>query len=104
IRQGHLPADFREKKADRSYFEAVNEQIPAMVERIVSAAVKSGIPADQVQILAPMYRGVSGIYQLNKLTQNLLNPLESGEIEFPNNDHIFRQGDRVIHLVNDAES
>jgi exodeoxyribonuclease V alpha subunit len=104
IRQGHLPADFREKKADRSYFEAVNEQIPAMVERIVSAAVKSGIPADQVQILAPMYRGVSGIDQLNKLTQNLLNPLESGEIEFPNNDHIFRQGDRVIHLVNDAES
>ncbi|CQR24092.1 exonuclease V subunit alpha [Streptococcus varani] len=104
IRQGHLPADFREKKADRSYFEAVNEQIPTMVERIVSAAVKSGIPADQVQILAPMYRGVSGIDQLNKLTQNLLNPLESGEIEFPNNDHIFRQGDRVIHLVNDAES
>ena len=104
IRQGYLPADFREKKADRSYFEAQNEQIPAMVERIVSAAVYSGIPADQVQILAPMYRGLAGIDNLNKLTQALLNPLEKGEIEFPHNDQLFRQGDRVIHLVNDAES
>ena len=104
IRQGYLPADFREKKADRSYFEAQNEQIPAMVERIVTAAVNSGIPADQVQILAPMYRGLAGIDNLNKLTQALLNPLEKGEIEFPHNDQLFRQGDRVIHLVNDAES
>lgn len=104
IRQGFLPDDFREKKADRSYFEAQNEQIPAMVERIVSAAIASGIPADQVQILAPMYRGLAGIDQLNKLTQELLNPLESGEIEFLYNDQIFRQGDRVIHLVNDTES
>ena len=104
IRQGYLPADFREKKADRSYFEAQNEQIPAMVERIVSAAVNSGIPADQVQILAPMYRGLAGIDNLNKLTQTLLNPLEKGELEFPHNDQLFRQGDRVIHLVNDAES
>ena len=104
IRQGYLPTDFREKKADRSYFEAQNEQIPAMVERIVSAAVNSGIPADQVQILAPMYRGLAGIDNLNKLTQALLNPLEKGEIEFPHNDQLFRQGDRVIHLVNDAES
>ena len=104
IRQGYLPADFREKKADRSYFEAQNEQIPAMVERIVTAAVNSGIPADQVQILAPLYRGLAGIDNLNKLTQALLNPLEKGEIEFPHNDQLFRQGDRVIHLVNDAES
>ena len=104
IRQGYLPTDFREKKADRSYFEAQNEQIPAMVERIVSAAVNSGIPADQVQILAPMYRGLAGIDNLNKLTQTLLNPLEKGELEFPHNDQLFRQGDRVIHLVNDAES
>ncbi|WP_153056832.1 AAA family ATPase, partial [Streptococcus suis] len=39
IRQGALPSDFREKKADRSYFEAQNEQIPALIERIVGAAI-----------------------------------------------------------------
>ncbi|MFH0395701.1 ATP-dependent RecD-like DNA helicase [Streptococcus sp. A34] len=104
IRQGSLPADFREKKADRSYFEAQNEQIPALIERIVGAAIKSGIPANEVQILAPMYRGAAGIDQLNIMTQNLLNPKSEGQLEFAHNDQIFRQGDRVIHLVNDAES
>ncbi|HFR3747049.1 TPA: ATP-dependent RecD-like DNA helicase [Streptococcus suis] len=104
IRQGSLPADFREKKADRSYFEAQNEQIPALIERIVGAAIKSGIPANEVQILAPMYRGAAGIDQLNIITQNLLNPKSEGQLEFAHNDQIFRQGDRVIHLVNDAES
>ncbi|MGQ7596101.1 SF1B family DNA helicase RecD2 [Streptococcus suis] len=104
IRQGSLPADFREKKADRSYFEAQNEQIPALIERIVGAAIKSGIPSQEVQILAPMYRGAAGIDQLNIMTQNLLNPKSEGQLEFAHNDQIFRQGDRVIHLVNDAES
>ncbi|MGT2910207.1 SF1B family DNA helicase RecD2 [Streptococcus cameli] len=104
IRQGQLPTDFTEKKADRSYFEAQNEHIPAMIERIVPAAIKSGIPAQEVQILAPMYRGAAGIDHLNKLTQTLLNPLKDGEIEFAFQEQVFRQGDRVIHLVNDAES
>ncbi|MDQ8837860.1 SF1B family DNA helicase RecD2 [Streptococcus ruminantium] len=104
IRQGNLPDDFREKKADRSYFEAQNEQIPAMIERIVRAAIKSGIPANEVQILAPMYRGAAGIDQLNTMTQTLLNPLEEGELEFTHNELVFRCGDRIIHLVNDAEA
>ncbi|HFI0303043.1 TPA: ATP-dependent RecD-like DNA helicase [Streptococcus suis] len=104
IRQGSLPADFREKKADRSYFEAQNEQIPALIERIVGAAIKSGIPSQEVQILAPMYRGAAGIDQLNIMTQNLLNPKSEGQLEFAHNDQLFRQGDRVIHLINDAES
>lgn len=104
IRQGNLPDDFREKKADRSYFEAQNEQIPAMIERIVGAAIKSGIPANEVQILAPMYRGAAGIDLLNTMTQALLNPLEEGELEFTHNELAFRCGDRIIHLVNDAEA
>lgn len=104
IRQGSLPADFTQKKADRSYFEVGSEQIPTTVERIVSAAIKSGIPASEVQILAPMYRGATGIDQLNLMAQALLNPLVENALEFQYNDQTFRQGDRVIHLVNDAES
>lgn len=38
------------------------------------------------------------------MTQALLNPLEEGELEFLHNEQAFRQGDRVIHLVNDAEA
>ena len=104
IQKGILPADFTEKKADRSYFEARNEHIPPMIEKITSAALRSGIPAQDVQVLAPMYRGPAGIDQINNLMQNLINPVEKDELTFEAPDCQYRQGDRVIHLVNDAES
>ena len=104
IQKGLLPADFTEKKADRSYFEARNEHIPPMIERITSAAIRSGIPTQDVQVLAPMYRGQAGIDQINSLMQNLINPVEKEELTFEAPDCQYRQGDRVIHLVNDAES
>jgi len=104
IQKGILPADFTDKKADRSYFEARNEHIPPMIEKIASAAIRSGIPAQDVQVLAPMYRGSAGIDQINNLMQNLINPIEKDELTFEAPDCQYRQGDRVIHLVNDAES
>ena len=104
IQKGTLPIDFIEKKADRSYFEVRSEQIPQMIERIVEAAIRSGIPAQDVQVLAPMYRGQAGIDHINKLMQNLINPAEKEQLVFEATDGQYRQGDRVIHLVNDAES
>lgn len=102
IRQGRLPTDFTAKKADRSYFEAQSTHIPQMIQKIVSSALKSGIDAQQIQILAPMYRGQAGITHLNKLMQDLLNPLNN-QLEFQFNDLHFRKGDKVLHLINDAQ-
>ena len=104
IQKGILPPDFIEKKADRSYFEAHSEHIPKMIERIVEVALRSGIPAQDVQVLAPMYRGQAGIDHINQLMQNLINPVETEQIIFEATDCQYRQGDKVIHLVNDAES
>ena len=104
IQKGVLPPDFTEKKADRSYFEARSEHIPQMIERIVEAAIRSGIPAQGVQVLAPMYRGQAGIDHINKLMQDLINPAEKEQLVFEATDCQYRQGDKVIHLVNDAES
>lgn len=104
IQKGALPIDFVEKKADRSYFEVRSEQIPQMIERIVEAAIRSGIPAQDVQVLAPMYRGQAGIDHINQLMQDLINPAEKEQLVFEATDGQYRQGDRVIHLVNDTES
>ena len=104
IQQGLLPPDFTEKKADRSYFEASGEYIPDMIKKIVAAAIRSGIPAQDVQVLAPMYRGPAGIDQINQLMQDLINPSEKDQLVFEAPDCQYRQGDKVIHLVNDAES
>ncbi|WP_019321344.1 SF1B family DNA helicase RecD2 [Streptococcus mutans] len=102
IRQGRLPTDFTAKKADRSYFEAQSTHIPQMIQKIVSSALKSGIDAQEIQILAPMYRGQAGITHLNKLMQDLLNPLNN-QLQFQFNDLHFRKGDKVLHLINDAQ-
>lgn len=104
IQKGVLPPDFTEKKADRSYFEARSKHIPQMIERIVEVAIRSGIPAQDVQVLAPMYRGQAGIDHINKLMQDLINPAEKEQLVFEATDGQYRQDDRVIHLVNDAES
>ena len=103
IRQGILPADFTQKKADRSYFEIASNHIPATIEKILDAAIRSGIPARDIQVLAPMYRGTAGIDAINQLMQELLNPLQKGQISFEASQFHYRTGDKVIHLVNDAE-
>ena len=103
IRQGILPADFTQKKADRSYFEISSGHIPASIEKILDAALRSGIPARNIQVLAPMYRGAAGIDAINQLMQELLNPLQKGQISFEASQFQYRSGDKVIHLVNDAE-
>ena len=103
IRQGMLPTDFTQKKADRSYFEIASNHIPATIEKILSAALRSGIPARDIQVLAPMYRGIAGIDAINQLMQELLNPLKKGQISFEAPQCHYRTGDKVIHLVNDAE-
>ena len=104
IQQGVLPADFTEKKADRSYFEAPSEYIPDMIKKIVAAAIRSGIAVQDVQVLAPMYRGPAGIDHINQLMQDLINPAENDQLIFEAPDCQYRQGDKIIHLVNDAES
>ena len=103
IRQGILPADFTQKKADRSYFEIASNHIPATIEKILDAAIRSGISARDIQVLAPMYRGTAGIDAINQLMQELLNPLQKGQISFEASQFQYRSGDKVIHLVNDAE-
>lgn len=102
MRLGKLPADFTQKKADRSYFEASAQYIPEMIPKIVSAAVKSGIDPQEIQILAPMYRGAAGINRLNTIIQDLLNPLKD-QLSFAFGEMNFRKGDKVLHLINDAE-
>lgn len=104
IKNGRLPADFPLKKADRSYFETSAEHIPEMIEKIVGAALRSGIAAPDIQVLAPMYRGVAGIDAINQLMQNLLNPAKKGQQSFEATDQHYRLGDKVIHLVNDAQA
>lgn len=103
IKDGNLPQDFTQKKPDRSYFEANSSLVPQLVEQIASAWKKRGNNPFELQVLAPMYKGIAGIDALNILLQNLFNPLGE-QVEFKFNDTKFRDGDKILHLVNDASA
>lgn len=67
--------------------EAVAERIPEHL----------GVPANDVQVLAPVYRGPAGVDALNEQLRRALNP--------PNGPAVagFRLGDRVMQTRNDPE-
>ena len=50
-----------------------------------------------------MYRGTAGIDAINQLMQDLLNPQQKGQVSFEATPVSLSNGDKVIHLVNDAE-
>ncbi|CAM3172939.1 SF1B family DNA helicase RecD2 [Lactiplantibacillus plajomi] len=104
IKDGHLPDDFMINQPDRSFIACNAFQVNHIVEQVVSKAKQKGFTADQVQILAPMYRGAAGIDQLNTTVQNIFNPLKSAQQKhLTYNGQDFRVGDKVLHLVNSPE-
>lgn len=93
--------DFTAKKPDRSYIESNAANIPNYIGQIASAWLKRGNDPFDLQVLIPMYKGVAGINHVNKVLQELFNPLEE-RLEFAFQETVFRQGDKVLHLVNEA--
>ncbi|MCE0455077.1 ATP-dependent RecD-like DNA helicase [Staphylococcus haemolyticus] len=94
------PIDITKRYHDRSFIRCNVDQIPTVVEKVVSSAVNKGYDMSDIQVLAPMYKGNAGIKRLNQVLQDILNPKaqDTREIEF--GDIKFRKGDKVLQLVN----
>jgi len=55
------------------------------------------------QILAPMYKTINGIDNLNKIIQDIFNPKSSTKNEISVGDVVFRENDKVLQLTNMPE-
>lgn len=55
---------------------------------------------DNLQILAPMYKGVAGIDAINVYMQALYNPQSNSKSQFRVGTTVFREGDKVMLLKN----
>ena len=64
---------------------------------------KMGIPADQIQVLTPTRKGVTGTMNLNRLLQEALNPRVPGKREILWGERVFREGDRIMQTRNDYD-
>ena len=64
---------------------------------------KMGIPADQIQVLSPTRRYITGTASLNKALQEALNPPADGKGEVKCGSVVFRTGDRVMQIKNNYD-
>ena len=60
-------------------------------------------PVDEVQVLAPMYRGACGVASLNARLQEALNPALSHKAERRLGGRAFRVGDKVMQVRNNYD-
>ena len=58
-------------------------------------------PLMDVQVLAPMKKGMLGVENLNRILQETLNPPDPDTPEHIFGETIFRQGDKIMQIKND---
>lgn len=104
IREGKIPSDLTVKMADRSFIACHSRQVPGVVKQIIEMSQKRGYDANDLQILAPMYRGAAGVDRLNDLSQAVYNPAAANKQEIEFRGQVFRVGDKVLQLVNSPEN
>ncbi len=92
--------DITQRFHDRSFINCQANQIPTVVEKVVTSAVNKGYTMADIQVLAAMYKGNAGIKRLNQVLQDILNPKKKDTREIEFGDVVFRKGDKVLQLVN----
>ena len=103
INEGQVP-DWSQPATDMFLFTQADPQVASdLVVDIVSQRIKSKFgfdPHQDIQVLAPMHRGLAGVSNLNTRLQESLNPLANGKAEHAFGGRILRVGDRVMQIHN----
>ena len=104
IRECNVSTNFLEQKDDYNFLNVDNNNIKDTIRQICLMSKEKGLDEKKLQILAPMYKGVNGIDNLNIMLQNLFNPKEEKKKEIKIGDIIYRMGDKVLQLINDPDN
>lgn len=81
--------------------KVANEIVSLIAERM--PRYFKDITSDDIQIIAPMKAGIAGVDNLNVMIQEKLNPSSSSKNEFTLHKRIFREGDRVMQIINNYD-
>jgi len=104
IKEKNLNSEFTKQTDDYNFIHATGLQIKELVRRICEMSKEKGFTEDDMQVLAPMYKGENGIDNLNVLLQEIFNPKSSKKKELKYGDVIYREHDKVLQLVNDPDN
>lgn len=103
INDNDLDENFLYKKNDYSFIESDSINLKTYIRKVLEKAIEKGYNSDDIQLLAPMYKGENGIDNLNKLMQDIFNP-NRGQNEILYKDVTYRENDKVLQLVNDPDN
>lgn len=103
IKDHNLSENFTDKKDDYNFFETESKHITKMIMEICKKSLEKGLKVDDIQILAPMYKGENGIDNLNLALQELFNPEKKELKELKFGDITYREQDKVLQLVNNPD-
>lgn len=92
--------DFLSTRDDYLFLTCSSSSITANLPKICNQILEHGYDYRRIQVMAPMYAGVNGIDNLNKVLQEVFNPPSKTKNELKVGDVIFREQDKVLQLVN----
>ncbi|MCG8550468.1 MAG: ATP-dependent RecD-like DNA helicase [Desulfobacterales bacterium] len=105
IRNGQMP-EIKSATPNRpSQFYFIETGTPARVADTICELCRQRIPKafpniSETQVLTPMHRGEAGTISLNQRLQAVLNDAPGG---IESHGHIFKTGDKVMHLKNNYD-
>ena len=104
IKDKDLNEYFTNKKDDYNFIICDNDVVINNINEIVNKAISRGYDDKTIQVLAPMYKSINGIDNLNKSLQEIFNPSSPEKNEIIMSEVIYREGDKVLQLVNDPDN
>lgn len=104
IKEKNISEDLFLKKEDYLFINADNDNTMPIIKEVVSKGIKKGLTDRELQVLAPMYKSLNGIDNLNITLQELFNPKRDNKKEAVINGVVYRVSDKVLQLVNDPDN
>jgi exodeoxyribonuclease V alpha subunit len=107
VNQGQFPILKEIERPEIADFQFIQEEDPEKILQIILDLCSEKIPRDfrfhplrEIQVLAPMHKGIIGVANLNIELQKRLNPGPSGITRGAWN---FKLGDKVMQIVNNYD-
>lgn len=100
VNKGELTETFLEKKDDYNFIKCESKDVLKACCDVCKLAVGKGYDLKNIQILAPVYKGVNGIDNLNMYLQKIFNPKSDDKNETYDANVTYREGDKILQLEN----
>jgi len=98
IRNKEICSDIFNLEEDLTFIECSDSEVINNILDVTSTYID--LSYKKFQILAPMYKGLNGIDEINRRVQEIVNPKDKSKKDIRVGEVVFREDDKVIQLTN----